>query len=94
MPESIQNVSKETQEFAANYARTPVEIPSLGIELETAFVGPSGLGAELNDRPPVCLLHGFDGSSLDYRRLKPALSEKLPTWAVDLVINQNTFSET
>lgn len=59
----------------------------MGVELQTAFIGPSGPGAELDDRPPICLLHGFDGTSLDYRRLKPVLSEKLPTWAVDLVTN-------
>lgn len=31
------------------------------------------------------LLHGFDSSSLEFRRLWPVLEEKLDTWAVDLV---------
>ena len=37
------------------------------------------------DRAPVLLLHGFDSSSLEFRRLLPLLEEKLETWAVDLV---------
>lgn len=37
------------------------------------------------DQPPVLLLHGFDSSSLEFRRLLPLLEKKLETWAVDLV---------
>ena len=37
------------------------------------------------DQAPVLLLHGFDSSSLEFRRLLPLLEEKLETWAVDLV---------
>lgn len=34
---------------------------------------------------PVLLLHGFDSSSLEFRRLWPVLEESFETWAVDLV---------
>lgn len=37
------------------------------------------------DQAPVLLLHGFDSSSLEFRRLLPLLEQKLETWAVDLV---------
>lgn len=37
------------------------------------------------DQAPVLLLHGFDSSSLEFRRLWPILEESLETWAVDLV---------
>ena len=37
------------------------------------------------DQPPVLLLHGFDSSSLEFRRLWPVLEEAAETWAVDLV---------
>ncbi|GMH45055.1 hypothetical protein BSKO_13012 [Bryopsis sp. KO-2023] len=86
IPEKVNNViAKDAREFANTYERTPLEIPSLGVEVSTAFLRPSGPGASRDDRPPVCLLHGFDSSSLDFRRLKPLLSEKLSTWAVDLI---------
>ena len=42
-------------------------------------------GAQHKDQAPVLLLHGFDSSSLEFRRLLPLLEEKLETWAVDLV---------
>lgn len=37
------------------------------------------------DQAPVLLLHGFDSSSLEFRRLWPVLEESVETWAVDLV---------
>ena len=42
-------------------------------------------GVQHQGQAPVLLLHGFDGSSLEFRRLLPLLEEKLETWAVDLV---------
>lgn len=37
------------------------------------------------DQAPILLLHGFDSSSLEFRRLWPILEQSLETWAVDLV---------
>ena len=58
----------------------------LGIESLKQHLGPS---AEPNEehqgQAPVLLLHGFDSSSLEFRRLLPLLEKKLETWAVDLV---------
>ena len=34
---------------------------------------------------PILLVHGFDSSLLEFRRLLPLLSEKQSTWAVDLL---------
>jgi pimeloyl-ACP methyl ester carboxylesterase len=34
---------------------------------------------------PLLLIHGFDSSVLEYRRLLPLLAEKNETWAVDLL---------
>jgi hypothetical protein len=33
---------------------------------------------------PILLIHGFDSSVLEFRRLLPLLSPKYETWAVDL----------
>lgn len=35
--------------------------------------------------PPLLLLHGFDSSVLEFRRLLPLLSERYETWAIDLL---------
>lgn len=35
--------------------------------------------------PPILLLHGFDSSVLEFRRLLPRLAAKRETWAVDLL---------
>jgi pimeloyl-ACP methyl ester carboxylesterase len=40
---------------------------------------------EGNGGTPILLLHGFDSSLLEYRRLLPFLAEKKETWAVDLL---------
>ncbi|MGK7956759.1 MAG: alpha/beta fold hydrolase [Crocosphaera sp.] len=34
---------------------------------------------------PILLLHGFDSSLLEYRRLLPILSQHYQTWAIDLL---------
>lgn len=36
-------------------------------------------------QPPILLLHGFDSSVLEFRRLLPRLAEQTQTWAVDLL---------
>lgn len=35
--------------------------------------------------PPILLLHGFDSSVLEFRRLLPLLAQRTQTWAVDLL---------
>ncbi|WP_019507262.1 alpha/beta fold hydrolase [Pleurocapsa sp. PCC 7319] len=38
-----------------------------------------------NGGTPIFLIHGFDSSLLEFRRLLPLLAEKQSTWAVDLL---------
>ena len=37
------------------------------------------------DKPPVLLLHGFDSSLMEYRRLLPLLTEHYQVWVLDLL---------
>lgn len=92
MPAELSDITEPAaQQMAARMQRTPVAIPSLPIPpLETAFVGPSKqqqaqLRALSGGAPPVVLLHGFDSSCLEFRRLYPLLEARTETWAVDLV---------
>ncbi|KAK9866926.1 hypothetical protein WJX84_006747 [Apatococcus fuscideae] len=63
--------------------REPIFVPELGRDIQTAFIEPSA-SAVHRTAPPVLLLHSFDGSCLEFRRLHPILSASLRTWAVDL----------
>ncbi len=38
-----------------------------------------------NGSPPIVLLHGFDSSLLEFRRLMPLLAQQTQLWAVDLL---------
>jgi len=65
----------------AAMTRAPVDVPSLGV-VDTAFVHDAA--AAPAGAPPALLLHGFDSSSLEFRRLHPLLAPHLDTHAVDL----------
>ncbi len=41
--------------------------------------------ADNGNRPPLLLLHGFDSSVLEFRRLIPLLAETHEVWAIDLL---------
>ena len=41
-------------------------------------------GEQHLDQDPILLLHGFDSSILEFRRLLPRLAASRPTWAMDL----------
>ncbi len=47
--------------------------------ISTAYVE-QGTGS-----PPILLLHGFDSSLLEFRRLMPLLAQQTQVWAVDLL---------
>ena len=47
--------------------------------IPTSFVREGGGG------PPIMLLHGFDSSVFEFRRLLPLLAEEHETWAMDLL---------
>ena len=69
-------------EMMAAMRRVPVQVPSLGRAVATAFVGPA---QRTPGRPAFVLLHGFDSSSLEFRRLLPLLHSLGDVYAVDLV---------
>ncbi|GAX80740.1 hypothetical protein CEUSTIGMA_g8175.t1 [Chlamydomonas eustigma] len=68
--------------------RVPVSLSGcIQDPLMTAVIGPSSsdLSRYPADAPSIVLLHSFDSSCLEYRKLYPILSAYLPTYAVDLV---------
>jgi pimeloyl-ACP methyl ester carboxylesterase len=57
----------------------PIHTPLSSTPIQTTYVR-QGTGF-----PPILLLHGFDSSVLEFRRLLPLLATQTTTWAVDLL---------
>ena len=58
----------------------PVKMPERDIPVQTATIQ-----SVPRDPSPLLLLHGFDSSVLEFRRLFPLLSRIRETWAIDLL---------
>jgi pimeloyl-ACP methyl ester carboxylesterase len=55
------------------------EIHLAGVNIASSYVQ-AGQGG-----PPILLLHGFDSSVMEFRRLLPLLAQQRETWALDLL---------
>ena len=65
--------------LAQNLQYQNIQTPLSEEPIATAYVR-QGTGD-----PPVVLLHGFDSSVFEFRRLLPLLAEHQATWAIDLL---------
>lgn len=65
--------------LAQTIQREPIDTPLADTPIPTAFV------QQGDGEPPILLLHGFDSSVLEFRRLFPLLAAKTQTWAMDLL---------
>lgn len=86
IPELVSEIGDSTAlSMASRMQRAAVDVA--GRSIGTAYVGPSeeDLKSYPSNSPVMVMLHGFDSSSLEHRRLHPLLSKHTPTYAVDLV---------
>jgi pimeloyl-ACP methyl ester carboxylesterase len=58
---------------------TPVEVSFSSLPINTSYAVTG------EKKPPILLLHGFDSSLLEFRRLIPYLSNNYQVWALDLL---------
>lgn len=65
--------------LAAAITRAAITTPFSPEPIATAFVHQGSRGT------PILLLHGFDSSVLEFRRLVPLLAQENQTWGVDLL---------
>jgi pimeloyl-ACP methyl ester carboxylesterase len=72
--------------------RQPITVPQLTpafptVDVQTAMVPPKSRSESASGKPlpPLLLIHGFDSSLLEFRRLLPVLEPELQTWAMDLL---------
>jgi pimeloyl-ACP methyl ester carboxylesterase len=73
------NLQEKTSiELVKQIQLAPIQTTSSDQAIDTTYVR-QGTGT-----PPILLLHGFDSSLLEFRRLLPLLTRHQETWAVDL----------
>ncbi|MGB3137710.1 MAG: alpha/beta hydrolase [Nodosilinea sp.] len=79
LPAAAAGLSESTSiDLAAQVKVAAIKTPLLTAPIPTAYVS-----LESGDAPPLLLIHGFDSSLLEFRRLLPLLPPG--TWAVDLL---------
>ncbi|MEM9164216.1 MAG: alpha/beta fold hydrolase, partial [Cyanobacteria bacterium P01_F01_bin.4] len=79
LPSDIQNLTEDTSVALAEEIQfTEVSTPLAAQPIPTSYVC-QGSG------PPLLLLHGFDSSLFEFRRLVPRLAEHFQVWVVDLL---------
>ncbi|TVQ53393.1 MAG: alpha/beta hydrolase [Spirulina sp. DLM2.Bin59] len=80
LPENAAALTESTSIAIAQQIQFHPILTPLADEAITSSFVQAGTGG-----PPILLLHGFDSSLLEYRRLWPHLSQHHQTWAVDLL---------
>lgn len=80
LPTDVARLSEATSiALAQQVTRQAIATPLTEDSIETAYVH-QGTGGT-----PILLVHGFDSSVFEFRRLVPLLAEHQDTWAVDLL---------
>lgn len=80
LPNSVEQLTESTSiALAQNIQYQQVFTPLNEQPIGTTYVK-LGIG-----NTPILLLHGFDSSVLEFRRLLPVLAEQQETWAIDLL---------
>lgn len=80
LPNFVEQLTESTSiALAKNIQYQPIFTPLSEQAIGTSYVK-LGIG-----NTPILLLHGFDSSVLEFRRLLPILAEQQETWAIDLL---------
>jgi pimeloyl-ACP methyl ester carboxylesterase len=67
--------------LAAQVQSVAIQTPLLETAIPTAYAAAGNPASAM----PLLLIHGFDSSLFEFRRLMPQLAPQAPTWAVDLL---------
>lgn len=74
------NLTESTSiDLVKNISLEPILTPLSSNPIPTTYV------KQGKNKTPILLIHGFDSSLLEYRRLLPLLATESETWAVDLL---------
>ncbi|MGD1700509.1 alpha/beta fold hydrolase [Dapis sp. BLCC M229] len=80
LPKLTESLTESTSiSFAQNIQYQSIYTPLTSQDINTSFV------SQGKDNTPILLLHGFDSSIFEFRRLLPLLAAENQTFAVDLL---------
>ncbi|MBE9052523.1 alpha/beta hydrolase [Nostocales cyanobacterium LEGE 11386] len=80
LPAAVEQLTEPTSiALAQSIQNQAIATPLTNQPITTTYVHQGSGGT------PILLLHGFDGSVFEFRRLLPLLAEDNETWAVDLL---------
>ena len=80
LPSNVTQLSEKTSiELAASLQQVSIATPLSSKPIQTCFA------QQGKHKTPVLLLHGFDSSVMEFRRLLPRLAADRETWALDLL---------
>ncbi|OZH54512.1 2-hydroxy-6-oxohepta-2,4-dienoate hydrolase [Hydrocoleum sp. CS-953] len=80
LPKLTESLTESTSiSFAQNIEYKSIYTPLISEQINTTFL------SEGQGDTPILLLHGFDSSIFEFRRLLPLLATQYQTWTVDLL---------
>lgn len=80
LPATVQQLTEETSiALAQQIQQRAIATPLCEPPIQTSYV------QQGNGSSPILLIHGFDSSVMEYRRLIPILSNHHEIWAIDLL---------
>ena len=87
LPAAAANLTETTSiDLAMRIQQRSISVRNVEIETSVVQFSPPDSPQDLPSIAPIVLLHGFDSSVFEFRRLIPALEEKSQQgWAVDLL---------
>lgn len=85
LSEAIIQQSQKLTELASQQLFNQIQLQPVTTPLVEQPILTSYVKVEGEKQPPILLIHGFDSSLLEFRRLIPNLSPHRQIWAVDLL---------
>ncbi|MBD2360983.1 alpha/beta hydrolase [Anabaena minutissima FACHB-250] len=80
LPTTVEQLTEPSSIALAQSIQThAIATPLINLPINTTYVRQGSGGT------PILLIHGFDSSVLEFRRLLPLLAQENETWAVDLL---------
>ncbi|WP_036484443.1 alpha/beta fold hydrolase [Myxosarcina sp. GI1] len=84
LPSFISPAANKLTEATSIALTKQIESAAIATPLSSESI-PTTYVKQGSGEPPILLLHGFDSSLLEFRRLIPLLAESKATWGVDLL---------
>lgn len=96
IPDQVQDLSQQLTESTS--IQLAQQIQWCDVTLSDGTAVPTSFVRQGSGKAPILLLHGFDSSLFEFRRLVPQLADQAEVWAVDMLgfgfCDRTVFSQT